>query len=65
MDYKVTEVAPITELTPAGKFIKKYRVRFSYKGIEDYVEVPEEDYSAEKVKALIEERVAEHKKLLG
>jgi len=64
MDYKIVEIRPLVDIAPDGRFIKIYRVRFEFNGIQDYVDIPEEEYSAENVKKIIEARVKEHEKLL-
>ena len=64
MEYKITEIRPLVDIDESGRFVKIYRVKFRYNDIEDYVDVREEEYSAEKVKKIIEERVKEHEKLL-
>jgi len=64
VEYKITEIRPLVDIDESGRFVKIYRVKFRYNDIEDYVDVREEEYSAEKVKKIIEERVKEHEKLL-
>ena len=64
MSYKIIEIRPLVDIDESGRFVKIYRVKFRYNDIEDYVDVREEEYSAEKVKKIIEERVKEHEKLL-
>jgi len=47
-----------------GKFVKIYRVKFEYNGIEDFVDVPEGEYKPEKVREKIEEVIRTHRDLL-
>lgn len=65
VEYKITSIRKVVDMTSAGKFVRKYRVYYVFKDIEDYVEVEEDKYSADYVKKLIEERVKEHEKLLS
>ena len=58
------EIRPLVDIDERGRFVKIYRVKFEYNGIQDYVDIPESEYSADKVKEIIEKRVAEHEKLL-
>jgi len=64
-EYKITEIRPIAEISPQGKFYKKYRIFFVFQGREDWIEITEDEYSEEEDKRRIEEVVAEHKRLLG
>ena len=64
MPYKIIEIKPLVDISADGRFIKIYRVRFEYEGISDYIDIPEEEYSADEVKKRIEARVKEHEKLL-
>jgi len=65
MEYKIKQILPTVDISPRGEFIKVYRVTFEWNGMEDYIELPESEYSSDKVKELIEKKIAEHKKLLG
>ena len=63
--YEITEVRPLVDIDAAGRFVKIYRVYFKYAGIEDYIDVKEDEYTEENVRKKIEERIAVHSKLLG
>ena len=64
MEYKIVSIVPLVDITPQGKFVKFYRVRFTFNDIEDYVDVPEDKYNPEYVRKLVEERVRSHAELL-
>lgn len=65
VEYKIVSIQPLVDITPDGRFVKIYRVNFRFDNFTDYVDIPEEQYSASKVKELIEKRVKEHSELLG
>ena len=65
MTYKIVDIIPMVDIDKTGRFVKIYRVKFLVNGIEDFIDVPESEYTEEKVKKLIEERVKTHLKLLG
>lgn len=64
-EYKIIEIRPMVDIDSRGRFYKIYRVRFQYKEIEDYVDVPESEYDEATVKKKIEERIKVHEKLLS
>ena len=63
-EYKIVEIRPFVDIAPDGRFIKKYRVTFKFDGREDYIDIPEEEYSEANVRKKVEERVKIHKSLL-
>jgi len=63
-EYKIIEVMPLMDIDKRGRFVKIYRVKFEYNGIEDFVDVPEEEYKPEKVREKIEEVIRTHRDLL-
>ena len=64
MEYKIIEIIPMLDIDKAGKFVKIYRVKFVFNDIEDFVDIPESEYTEENVKKKIEEKVRVHEKLL-
>jgi len=60
-EYKVIRVVKLADLTPEGTFKYFYRVWFKYKDMEDFVDIPVEEYTPEKVKEKIEEIINTHK----
>ena len=64
-DYKILEVIPATDIDAKGRFIKIYRIKFVYNGIEDWVDVTEEEYKAGEHIKKIEELIEMHRKTLG
>jgi len=65
MEYKIIEIRPLVDITPEGRFIKIYRVKFKFDNIEDFIDIPESEYSQEVVKKKVEEVVKTHSQLLG
>ncbi|MEM0285942.1 MAG: hypothetical protein QXW34_02235 [Candidatus Methanomethyliaceae archaeon] len=65
VEYKITRVQPMVDIDASGRFFKKYRVYFTFKDIEDFIDVREEEFKTENVKKLIEQRVKEISGLLG
>lgn len=63
--YKITSVAKLADIKQDGTFIYFYRVHFEYKGIQDFIDVPEDQYTEQTVKKLIEERIKTHMALIG
>jgi len=63
-EYTIVEVVPMMDIDRRGKFVKIYRVKFEYNGIEDFVDVPEGEYKPEKVREKIEEVIRTHRDLL-
>ena len=63
-DYKIVEVTPLMDIDKRGRFVKVYRVKFEYKGMEDFIDIPEDKYKPEEVKKRIEEVISTHKELL-
>ena len=56
--YKIVRIIPLTDIDEMGRFIKVYRVVFKYPdGVEDWVDIPEEEFSEEEVRRRIEEKV--------
>jgi hypothetical protein len=53
------------ELSPDGRFVKIYRIRFKYGDIVDFIDVPESEYNETDVKRMIEEKIKTHRALLG
>jgi len=64
-EYKIVEVLPTVDIDNKGRFIKVYRVTFTYNDIEDWIELPEDQYSEKAVRKAIEAKIKEHKALLG
>lgn len=64
-DYKITRVQPMVDIDASGRFFKKYRVYFTYKDIEDFIDVREEEFKSDNVKKIIEARIKEMSSLLG
>ena len=65
MEYEIIEIKPLVDIDPKGRFVKIYRVYYKYKDIEDFVDIPEAEYSEEKVREVIEKKIETHMKLLG
>lgn len=63
-EVKITEVRPLLDIDARGRFVKKYRVSFVVDGIEDWIDIPEEEFSAEKARKLVSEKAEEIKKLM-
>jgi len=63
-DYKIVEVVPLMDIDKRGRFVKVYRVKFEYNGMEDFVDIPEDKYKPEEVRKRIEEVVSAHRELL-
>jgi len=64
-EYKIIEVLPTVDIDAKGRFVKVYRVTFTYNDIEDWIELPEDRYSEKEVRKEIEKKIKEHKALLG
>ena len=64
-DYKILEVIPATDIDAKGRFMKIYRVKFEFNGIEDWVDVTEEEYLEGKHFQKIEEIVRKHMETLS
>jgi len=66
MDYKIGKRERTNFLDQRDRAVDGYRVWYEMPdGTVDYVEVEKGDFSADKVKALIEEEVALHKELMS
>jgi hypothetical protein len=63
-EVKITEVRPLLDIDARGRFVKKYRVSFTVDGIEDWVDIPEEEFSAERAKELVNKKAEEVRKLM-
>lgn len=66
--YTIVSRVPRPALTPDGRFQKVYTVTFTGPGgVSDYIDVPETDYNAATLDALIEARLDEHEavRMLG
>jgi len=63
-DYKIVEVVPLMDIDKRGRFVKVYRVKFEYNGMEDFIDVPEEEYKPEKVREKVEKVIKAHQELL-
>jgi len=64
-EYEILGISKLADLKPDGTFVHFYRVRFRYKDITDFVDIPESEYSAAEAKKRIEEKVREHAALVG
>ena len=58
-EFEIISVEPYIDITPEGKFIKKYRIRLKILGkYEDWIEVTEEEFVnklyLDKIKKLVE-----------
>jgi len=58
-EFEVISVEPFVDVTPEGKFVKKYRIRLKILGkFEDWVEVSEDEFVnqlyLDKIKKLVE-----------
>jgi len=57
VEWEIIEVRPMIDIDPAGRFIKIYRVRFLVaKKVEDFLDIPEPEFTVEEVKKRVEER---------
>lgn len=65
VEYKIIDVRPMIDIDEAGRFYKKYRVRFVVGKIEDFIDVPESEFSTEHVRELVEKRAKEIAELMG
>ena len=63
-EYKITRIVKLVDIDERGRFKYFYRIHFTFNDIEDFVDIPEEEYSEAKARELIEARVKEHKALL-
>ena len=63
-EYKILNIKPLVDITPDGRFTKIYRVTFEYKGMQDFIDIPESEYSEENVRKKIEARIKTHEALL-
>ena len=63
-EVKITEVRPILDIDARGRFVKKYRVSFVVDGIEDWIDIPEEEFAAEKARELVNKKADEIRKLM-
>jgi len=52
------------DIDKRGRFVKVYRVKFEYNGMEDFIDVPEEEYKPEKVREKVEKVIKAHQELL-
>jgi len=64
VEVKITEVRPLLDIDARGRFVKKYRVSFVVDGIEDWIDIPEEEFTAEKAKELVNKKAEEIRKLM-
>ena len=64
-EYKIVSITPLVDIDERGRFVKIYRVRYTYKDIEDFIDIPESEYSEKAVREKIEQRIKEHEKLLS
>jgi len=65
VEYEIIGISKLADIKPDGTFTYFYRVRFRYRDIVDFVDIPEAEYSAEAAKKAIEARIREHKALVG
>jgi len=66
MDYKIGKRERTNFLDNRGRAVDGYRVWYEMlDGTVDYVEVEKSDFSADKVRAMIEEEVALHEELMS
>jgi len=65
VEYKIIDVRPMIDIDEAGRFFKKYRVRFVVNKIEDFIDVPEANFSKENVIMLVEKRAHEISELMS
>jgi len=63
-EVKITEVRPLLDIDARGRFVKKYRVSFVVDGIDDWIDISEEEFSADKVKELVNKKAEEIRKLI-
>jgi len=64
-EYKITDIRAMVDIDPAGRFFKIYRVRFTVLDkVEDFIDIPEKEFSEEEARKRVEERAAEISKLL-
>lgn len=64
-EYQILGISKLADLKPDGGFTYFYRVRFRYKDLVDFVDIPEEKYSATVVRQTIEAKIREHRALIG
>lgn len=64
-EYKILGVSKLADLKPDGSFVYFYRVRFQYRDITDFVDIPEAEYTQENVEKAIMEKIKVHKALIG
>jgi len=64
VEFKIIDVVPMIDITREGRFIKKYRVRFKVGEVEDFIDVPEEEFEVERVKELVAKRAEVIEKLI-
>ena len=66
MEYTIGKRERTTFLDERGRAVDGYRVWYTMEdGTPDYVEVEKGQYSAETVKAMIEEEIAVHEELMS
>ena len=66
MNYKIGKRERTNFLDSRGRAVDGYRVYYEMTdGTVDYVEVEKNDFSGDKVRAMIEEEIALHEELMG
>jgi len=65
VEWEIIDIRPLIDIDPAGRFFKLYRVRFVInKKIEDFLDIPEAEFTAEEVRKRVEARVKEIAELM-
>jgi len=65
MQYKIKSIRQFVDIDENGRFYKFYRVVYEFNGQEYFIDIPESEFSEEKVREEIEKRVSELSKLLS
>jgi len=65
MQYKIKEIRQFVDIDPQGRFYKFYRVTYEVNGTEYFIDIPEDEFSEERVREEIEKRVSTLSKLLS
>lgn len=63
-EYKIISITPMIDIDERGRFFKKYRVTYRFGNTEDFIDIREEEFSADKARKLIERIIAELEKLM-
>ena len=65
-EWEIISVEPFTDITPEGRFIKKYRIRVRFFGkFEDWIEVTDEEFVKKAYLDKIQQLLEVYKEIVG